>query len=75
MVAYMTEEFEELIASFQVAEDLEQTVDLTIQSRLGEFAEMPMTALPFGDAGLVEEHTSLRVKRVESRVIERLRAA
>jgi len=72
----MNPEFEELIASFRVGEDLEQAVQSTIQGRLEEFSATPMTALPFGAAEeLVEQPQSLRIKRVNSRVIERLRAA
>jgi hypothetical protein len=71
----MNPEFDELIASFRVAEDLEQAVQSTIQGRLEEFHATPMTVLPFGEEEVVEQPTSLRIKRVPSRVIERLKAA
>ena len=72
----MNEEFNDLIASFRLAEDLEQVVESTIRARLGELSATPMTALPLEEAeALVDQPSSLRVKRVESRVIERLRAA
>ncbi len=72
----MNPEFEELISSFRVAEDLEQAVQSTIQGRLDEFHSTPMTALPFAlEEELVEQPQSLRIKRVPSRVIERLKAA
>ena len=71
----MNPEFEELIASFRVAEDLEQAVQSTIQSRLEEFNAVPITALPVGEEEWVEQPQSLRIKRVPSRVIERLKAA
>ena len=71
----MNEEFEDLIASFRIADDLERAVESTILDRLGEFSATPLTALPLADEELVEHPTSLRVKRVDSRVIPRLRAA
>ena len=71
----MNAEFEDLIASFRVAEDLEQAVQSTIHARLEEFSATPMTALPFGEEELIEEPSSLRIKRVPSRVIQRLKAA
>jgi hypothetical protein len=71
----MNPEYEDLIASFRIAEDLEQAVQSTIHCRLQEFNTTPMTALPFGDDELVEQPSSLRIKRVSSRVIHRLKAA
>jgi hypothetical protein len=71
----MNEEFEELIASFRIVDDLERAVESTIQDRLGEFTGTPLTALPVDDGELVDPLASLRVKRVDSRVIPRLRAA
>ena len=71
----MNSEYEELIASFRIAEDLEQAVQSTIQYRMDEFSATPLTALPLDDGPLVEQRSSLRIKRVESRVIQRLKAA
>jgi hypothetical protein len=72
----MNAEYEDLIASFRIADDLEQAVQTTIHARLEEFQATPLTALPFGcEEELVEQPQSLRIKRVESRVIQRLRAA
>jgi len=71
----MNPEFEELIASFRVGDDLEQAVQLTIQGRLEEFSATPISALPLDEAELVEQPVGLRIKRVQSRVIERLKAA
>jgi hypothetical protein len=71
----MNPEYEDLIASFRVAEDLEQAVQSTIHARLEEFSATPMTALPFGEEELVQQPESLRIKRVPSRVIQRLKAA
>ena len=72
----MNREFEELIASFRVAEDLEQAVQSTIQGRLEEWSATPLTSLPFlAEEELIEQPQSLRIKRVQSKVIERLRAA
>jgi hypothetical protein len=69
----MNDEYEEMIASFRIADDLEQAVEATIQTRLDEFAATPLNALPLGQ--MFDEHAAARVKRVQSRVIQRLKAA
>ena len=72
----MNDEFEELIASFRIADDLEAAVESSIRGRIEEFSATPLTSLPLGhDDDLVEQHSTFRVKRVESRVIPRLKAA